>query len=150
MGQLVEEHHIVFGGQRLQRADARGVTAAEDQRGFRAFEGGEFFFQLRMRPLRSGDQARGAGARAEIARGADGGFDDLRMPGETEVIVRGEVVQRCAVESDGRSGRRVGDAEAPSQTALFQIVQFLLQEVFEHGGRGFLTAEGAESTEERF
>lgn len=74
----------------------------------------------------------------------------MRVRGESEVVVRGEVVQGFVRKAHERTGRQGGHAQAAAEVAVVKLGEGFLQEVFEHYGRGFLTAEGAESTEERF
>lgn len=102
--EFVQKNDVVFGGEGLQGAGAGGVTAAEDEGGGGVFERGEFFLELVVGRLGAGDKARGAGARAETAGGFERGGHDLRVRGEAEVIVRGEVMQMVAVEIDFGSG----------------------------------------------
>jgi hypothetical protein len=94
--------------------------------------------------LGAGDEAGSPGAGAEFAGRFEGGGDDLRVGGETEVIVGGEVVQGLAVEAHKRTGREVGDAEAAAEVSVLEVGEGFLQVVFEHcwagifnhGGRG--------------
>ena len=47
-------------------------------------------------------------------------------------------MQRLALDGDGGSGGPSGNAQPPPQAAVFQIVQRLLQKLFEHAGGIFI------------
>lgn len=140
--QTVEENDVMFARERLDCADAGGVTAAEDQSGLRRFEGGDLFLQLRVRALCSSDQTGGAGSGSVVACGPNCRFDHIGVRGKSEVVVRGEVVPFPSVHRKGSPSGCIGNAQAPPQVACVQIVERLLQRVSEHGGRTMFNRTG--------
>ena len=82
-------------------------------------------FEFHVQRHGAGDGADGAGADAELAHGFDGGFAQLGMGGESEVVVGGEVDHLLAVEARFGGALRFQDAQAlvgAFRAPLFELV----------------------------
>ncbi len=95
--ELVGEDEVVLAEDGADGAGVGGEAGLEDDAGFDVFEGGDLFFELHVDAHGAGDGADGAGADAVLADGADGGFCELGVVAEAEVVVAGEVDDLAAV-----------------------------------------------------
>ena len=121
--ELVGEDEVVFAEDGGDGPGVGGESGLEDDAGFDAFEGGDFFFELHMEAHGSGDSANSAGAYAVVADGGDGGFFEPGVVAEAEVVVAGEVDDLFAVVvADGGLGV-VEDAEPEEGSALAEVLQ---------------------------
>ena len=79
MAKFVENHDILFRGERRQRSDGGRITAAEANRRGASLPFRQRGFENNVRRLRPADQARGAGTDAEL-------FDrrDRRLPQQAD------------------------------------------------------------------
>ncbi len=57
VNQLVENNGVAPGNEGADRADCRGVTGGECERGLRVFEGGERVLEVMMWPERAANKA---------------------------------------------------------------------------------------------
>ena len=95
--ELVGEDEVFFAEDGGDGAGVGGEAGLEDDAGFDAFEGGDLFFELHVDAHGAGDGADGSGAYAVFFRGGDGGFAELGVIAEAEVVVGGEVDDLLAV-----------------------------------------------------
>ena len=142
VGKFVQEDDVILGRERLQGAGAGGVATAEDEGGGGVFEDGDVFFEFAVGRLGAGDEARGSGSGAEFAGRFEGGGDNLRVGGEAEIVVGGEVVPRFVVEADEPTGGEVRDEEAPAAVLRLEVGEGFLQVVFEHQAARILHRKG--------
>ena len=107
--QRVGYHQVTAPGQGGDDPEVRQVTGREHKSRFRSGVCGQFGLQLGVQVGGPGDQTRAGRARAPGLHGLDGAGHDLRMPGQSEVVVAGQVDQRglgTEVGSGGRGARR--------------------------------------------
>src|SRR5271166_5809802 len=89
--ELVGEDEVFLAEDGADGAGVGGKTALEDDAGFDILEARDLLFELHVNAHGSGDGADGAGAYAELAGSLEGGFDELRMIRQAEVVVAGQV-----------------------------------------------------------
>jgi len=121
--ELVGEDEVVFAEDTGDGAGVGGEAGLEDDTGFDAFEGGDLFFKLHVDGHGSGDGADGAGARAVLLCGGDGGFFELRVVAEPEVVVGGEIDDALAVIGADGGLLVVEDTQLEEGSALTEIVE---------------------------
>ena len=103
---------VVFGAQ--NRGDCPGVggkTGLENHARFHVLEPRDALFKLHVDRHGSGDSAHGARSYAILARGFEGGFAQLGMGGQTEVIVRSQIDYFAAVEAGFGRALRLQNAQ---------------------------------------
>ncbi len=85
--EFVGEDEVFFAEDAGDGAGVGGEAGLEDDAGFDTFEGGDLFFELHVDAHGAGDGADGAGAYAVFLCGGDGGFFELGVVAEAEVVV---------------------------------------------------------------
>ena len=124
--QLVGENEVFFAEDARDGAGIGGEAGLEDDAGLNALEGCNFFFELHMNAHGAGDGADRSRANAVFFRGGDGGFSELGMFTEAEVVVAGEIDDLLAVVRADGALLVVEHAQLEEGSAL--------PEVFELGG----------------
>ena len=120
--QPVGEDRVAAPGERGQDREIGEIPGREGQR-LRpcagANEGGKLGFERRVRREVAADEVRRARADAPARRAFARGRDDVRMIGETEIIVAREGDELAAIDDDARSLRRGERAPVPPQSRGF-------------------------------
>ena len=136
VAELVQDQDIVLVDDRPDGSGRRRVAAGERQRGLRALELSELFFQPAVRRPRAADQPRRPRADAVLVDGGLGGLAQERIIGQPEVIVGGEVDQPSAGGQFHRAvRRRLHLAQPPVQGLAFQAGEFTLERIVHRGYR---------------
>ena len=106
-------------------AGVGGKPGLEHHASLDILEGGDALFELHVDAHGAGDGADGAGANAEILHRLDGGFPQLGMGGQPQVVIGGEVDDLFAVEARFRGALRFQDAQAligAFRAPLFELI----------------------------
>ena len=122
--QRVRDHHIVFGEDRCNGAGVGREPRLEHDHGFRLLELGKTTLEFHVNGHGAGDGADGTGADAKVADGLNGRFDQLRMRGQSQVVVRGQIDDRPAVELRLGLLTAFEDSQRTVETLLAQGVEF--------------------------
>src|SRR5581483_792290 len=101
----------------------------EHQRILRVLEIREPALELAVKRHRAGDRPDGAGAGAELLRGARGRTIHPRVVGQPEVVVRRQVDHLPAVEPRARPGRSLERPRMYREPLLLELVELFLQTV---------------------
>ena len=101
----VGENRIAALHQCRDRAEVRGETGAEQQRGFRPLEFRKLLLQFRMRRTMARDQRTGPRAPTLLLCRAGGGGRQPRIGRQTEIIVRAKVHQGLTIQNNRRALR---------------------------------------------
>src|SRR5512146_3139973 len=127
MVEFVREYGVALAGQRLHHAEVGHVAGGKQQRGWLADESGELLFELVMRLEMPAHQMRRTGADAPLLRTLLQRAYQLRMLGQTEVVVAAEGKIALAVHDDMRRLRRFQRAAAAQQPKRRALIQLALQ-----------------------
>ena len=118
--QLVGKDQILFADQGRDGGQIGIESRLERNRGFHALETGQFFFELRMKDHGSGNGADRRRADTETLDRVLGRLLQLRMVGQTEIIVGAEVQHPLAVHVNPGALGRFDRPQVDQQSFLFQ------------------------------
>ena len=124
MVEAVGKDRVAAAGEGRRHREVGEVAGGEGQRAREAGEGGEFRFERFMRREVAADQVRSAAARAPASRAVGQRRGDLRVAGQPEIVVAGEIEHfppsTAAMRPHGDSStrrRRVRPAAAMSASS---------------------------------
>ena len=121
--QFVRQDEVAFAEDGGDSAGIGGEAGLEDDAGLDVFEAGDLFFELHVDAHGAGDGADGAGADAEFFGRGDGGFAELGVIAEAEIVVAGEVDDLFAVVGADGGLLVVEDTEAKVGAAGAQVIE---------------------------
>ena len=121
--QLVGEDEVFLAEDGADGAGVGGEAGLEDDAGFDVLERGDLFFELHVDAHGAGDGAHGAGADAVLRDGRGGGFAELGVVAEAEVVVAGEVDDLAAVVGADGALLVVEDAQAEVGAVVAEVVE---------------------------
>ena len=113
--ELVLHAHIAWAKQRLQHAEVRHVAGGEQQRTFAPGPLGQCLFQLGMLGAMTADQVCRRAADTFFPRATDQRVDQLRVPGQAEVVVAAERQQTPATDLQPWAIRMLDRAQPAQQ-----------------------------------
>ncbi len=131
MIERLRKNRRIAAAQRGQHGHVRHVAAAEIQRArrfqMRCHEGGQPFFQHRMRARMAADQMRCATADAIARCTFTQRLDHTWMIGKAEIIVAAKGEHRAAIDGHARCASRVRIAAMAAQVARIECLQILIE-----------------------
>ena len=134
MVQLVGEEHVFRGGDEGgDGSQVRAEARLEGDRGFRSLEGGHFFLHFQVNLHGSGDGTDRRRAHSILLDSLDGSLFQLRVVGESKVVVDAHVQNFLAVD-DGPAvlGRADGPDGVEQTVVLESFYLFCQKRVFTH------------------
>src|SRR5262249_6458580 len=114
---------ILWGEDGRYRTGISREAGLEHDARFDVFEGGDALLQFQVDRHRTCDGTHGAGAYAEFPGRLDGRFFQLRMVGEAEIIVRGEIDDILVVKTATRFTSRLQFAQLLVSSCLAPLPQ---------------------------
>ncbi len=121
MIEAIEEYDFAAIRERADDREVRHVSGGEEQRALAPGEGGDFFFERGVLAAVTCDEMRSSAAHPGARRSFAQRRDDLRVAGQTQIVVAAEVDEALALDHDFRTilfnGKRI-DRPLPSPQML--------------------------------
>ena len=131
MTELVHDNHVVLPRQRGNRSQRRRITARKAQCGFGLLESSKSFLEALMMPVRAANQPGGSRAGTGLLQRVVGSLSNLRMCGQSEIVVGREVRQQASVARHLGPLGGFEDAQGAAQARALNALKLAVKKLVE-------------------